>query len=86
MTALTQHYYTQAAVLVGEPSEALLPNSITLGPVLCGTATDAVGAVIPTLEDVIHPHWVSAKRLVAAIFKVVITCPSGVIGALVTEP
>jgi len=49
-----------------------------------GTLTHAEDPVIRTLGEVIHPHWASAKHHAAAIFKVVITCPSGVTG-LVTH-
>ena len=49
-----------------------------------GTAMVAEDPVIHTLEVVIHPRWVSAKRHAAAIFSLVITCPSGVTGAVVT--
>ena len=41
--------------------------------------------VIHTLEVVIHIHWVSAKYHAAVIFRVTITCPSGVTGVVVTE-
>ena len=85
MTALTQPCSTLAAAPVEEPSEALLPASGTTEMVTSGTATHAVDPVIHTLEDVIHPHWVSAKCPVAAIFKALVTCHSGVTGILVME-
>ena len=65
-------------------SEALLPALVVLEMVTSGTAMVAEDPVIHTLEVVIHPRWVSAKRHAAAIFSLVITCPSGVTGAVVT--
>ena len=50
-----------------------------------GTAMLAEDPVIHTLEVVIHPQWVSAKCHAAAIFSMVITCPSGVTGTPVTD-
>lgn len=50
-----------------------------------GTAMLAEDPVIHTLEVVIHIHWVSAKYHAAVIFRVTITCPSGVTGVVVTE-
>ena len=50
-----------------------------------GTAMVAEDPVIHTLEVVILPQWVSAKYHVAVIFRVAITCPSGVPGAPVTD-
>ena len=85
MTALTQPCCTLAAAPVEEPSEALLPASETLEMAESGTATHAVDPVIHTLGDVIHLQWVSAERPVAAIFKAVITCHSGVTGVAVTD-
>ena len=81
MTALTQPCYTLAAAPVEEPSEPLWQVSATLG-VIRGTETHAVDPVIRTLGEVIHPHGVSAKRTAAVIFKAVITCHSGVTGAV----
>jgi len=52
--------------------------------VLDGTATHAEDPVIRNSGEVIHPQSASAKHHAAAIFKVVITCPSGVNG-LVTH-
>ena len=52
-----------------------------------GIVTHVVDAVISiTMETVIRPHQVLLILIVAAILKVTITCPSGVTGALVTEP
>ena len=50
-----------------------------------GTAIVAEDTVIHTLEVVIHPQRVSAKCHAAAIFRVAITCPSGVTGVVVME-
>ena len=50
-----------------------------------GTATTAEGPVIHTLEVVIHPQRVSAKRHAAAIFGVTIICPFGVTGVVATD-
>ena len=67
------------------PLEALLPAMAISEMVRFGTATDAEHGVIHSLEVVIHPRWVLAKRHAAAIFRVTITCPSGVTGATVME-
>ena len=50
-----------------------------------GTAIVTEDTVIHTLEVVIHPRRVSAKCHAAAIFRVAITCPSGVTGVVVME-
>lgn len=50
-----------------------------------GTAMLAEDPVIHALEVVINPKWVSAKCHAAAIFSMVITCPSGVTGTPVTD-
>ena len=50
-----------------------------------GTAMVAEDPVIHTLEVVTLPQWDSAKYHAAAIFRVTITCPSGVTGMVVTE-
>ena len=84
MTAPTQPCCTPVAVLAGEPLEVLSQVSVILGMVLCGTATHVEDPVIRTLGDDIHQQRVSAKLPVAAIFRVVITCPSGVTGVVVT--
>lgn len=50
-----------------------------------GTATAAEQRVIHTFRVGIHLRRVLAKRHAAVIFRVPITCPSGVTGARVTE-
>jgi len=79
MTAPTHTCYTLAAALVGEPSEALLLASGTSGMATHGTVTVVVEGVISrVMVAATHPQWVSVRCTAAAIFKVVITCPSGV--------
>ena len=67
------------------PSEALLPATVISDMAAFGTAMVAEDPVIHTLEVVIHTQWVSAKCHAAAIFSLVLTCPSGVTGAVVTD-
>ena len=67
------------------PSEALLPALVLSEIATFGTAMVAEDPVIHTLEVAIHPQWVSAKCHAAAIFRVAITCPSGVTGVVVME-
>ena len=50
-----------------------------------GTVTHVVDRVSLTLEVIIYLPRASVRRTVAAIFKVVITCHSGVTGVPVTE-
>ena len=86
MTALTHTCYTPLITArAGKPSEALSQVLVTLGMVLYGTATHAEDPVLRTLADVIHPQRASVKHPAAAIFKVAITCHSGVTGMVVTE-
>jgi len=55
--------------------------------VLFGTVTHVVEAVTsPVMVAATHPQWVSVKCTAAAIFRVDVTCHSGVTGAVVTEP
>ena len=54
-----------------------------------GTVTgvaEAVTSLVEPMVTVTLPRRVLPILIVAAIFKVVIMCPSGVTGALVTEP
>ena len=67
------------------PSEALLPAMVISEMAKFGTPITAEDTVIHTLEVVIHPHWVLAKRHAAAIFRVAIICPFGVTGVVATD-
>ena len=66
-------------------SEASLPAMVISEMATFGTAMAAENGVIHTLEVVIHPQWVSAKRHAAAIFRVAIICPFGVTGVVATD-
>ena len=87
MTALIHTCCTLVVALVGEPSGALLLASETSEMATSGTvmrvAETVTSAVIVAAT---HPQSASVGCTVTAIFKVGITCPSGVIGVLVTEP
>lgn len=86
MTALTQPCCTPAAVLAGKPSEASLQVLETLGLVPRGTIEHVVEAVtFLAMVAATHPQWVSVRCTAAAIFKVVVTCHSGVNG-MATHP
>ena len=67
------------------PSEASLPALVISDMETFGTAMRAEDPVIHTLEVVIYPQGVSAKRHVAATFRTGITCPSGVTGTVATD-
>ena len=55
--------------------------------VLFGTVTHVVEAVTsPAMVAATHPQRVSVRRNAAVIFRVVLTCHSGVTGAVVTDP
>ena len=87
MTARIHTCCTLLIVLASEetPSEASLPATVISEMATFGTAMAAEDTVIHTLEVVIHPQWVSAKRHAAAIFRVAIICPFGVTGAVATD-
>ena len=67
------------------PSEDLLPAMVISDMAAFGTVMIAEDPVIQTLEVVIHPQWVSGKYHAAAIFRLTLTCPSGVTGVVVME-
>ena len=88
MTVLIHDYSKLVAVPVGEPSEALLPASVTSDIAPPGTATHVVEVVMymaivaPTV-----PLTVSVRcSAITATLEAGITCPSGVTGAMVMEP
>ena len=66
------------------PSEASLPAMVISDMETFGTAMVAEDPVLHSLEVVTLPQWVSAKYHVAVIFRVAVTCPSGVTGTVVT--
>lgn len=54
---------------------------------LSETVTHVVQASISlAMVEATHPQWVSVRCTAAATFEVVVTCHSGVTGAVVTEP
>ena len=67
------------------PSEASLTALVISDMETFGAAMLAEDPVIHTLEVVIYPQGVSAKRHVAAILSLVITCRSGVTGTVATD-
>ena len=68
-------------MLAGKPSEASYQVLETLGLVPRGTIMHAVEAVTsPAMVAATHPQWVSVRCTAVAIFKVVVTCHSGVTG------
>lgn len=86
MTARIHTCCTLLMLASGEgPSEALLPAMVISEMATFGTAITAEHTVIHTLEVVIHPHWVSAARHAAAIFRVAIICLFGVTGVVATD-
>ena len=88
MTARILTCYTPPVVALADKLlEALLPISVTLGMVTFGIATD-VEAIVTSRIMVVVTHLPQAlvRCIVVAIFKANITCPSGVTGAVVTDP
>ena len=88
MTVLIHDYSKLVAVPVGEPSEALLPASVTSDIAPPGTATHVVEVVMYiTIVAPTVPLTVSVRcTALTATLEAGITCPSGVTGAMVMEP